>query len=74
MPGIIEHMSDSDALDQAVWHWVKTEADRHHGGDFAAANRAILRAAFLAEQQPGDPWSGLDARLASRHGPGSTGS
>lgn len=61
-------MSDSEALDQAVRAWVQAEADRHFGGDFAAANKAILRAAFMAEQEPGDPWAGLDARLAGRRG------
>lgn len=59
-------MSDSESLDQAVRAWVQAEADQHFGGDFAAANRAILRAAFAAEQAPGDPWAGLDARLAER--------
>ncbi len=64
--GIIERMSDNPDLDQRVRAWVQAEADAHFGGDFAAANRAILRAAYLAEQEPGDPWAGLNARIAER--------
>lgn len=58
-------MFDADALDAAVRAWLQDLADREHGGDFAAANRSILRAAFLAEQAPGDLWAYLNARTST---------
>lgn len=57
-------MFDADALDAAVRGWLQDLADREHGGDFAAANRSVLRAAYLAEQAPGDPWAYLTARTS----------
>ncbi len=60
-------MSDQDGyLDERVQQWIQNEADSYFEGNFGRAAAAILTAAWEAEQEPKDPWAGLDSRIRQR--------
>lgn len=54
--------------DRATWNWLLRQAAAHHGGDLSACVVAILDATRLAEEDPADPWHGLEARIVRRTG------
>ncbi len=59
-------MTDTPGLPDDVHAWIQAEADKHYAGDWGRAAAAILEAAYAAEQEPRDPWAGLDKRLEKR--------
>jgi hypothetical protein len=59
---------DEPGLSEQVRHWLQADADANYGGDAVKAAYAILEAAFVAAQNPDDPWAGLTHLARSRAG------
>lgn len=56
-------MSDNEGLREDVRTWLQQIADERFDGNFGRAAAAVLTAAFEAEQEPANPWAGVESKV-----------